>query len=345
MNLKYLIVLLVLGNSLAYAQPFTKTSLEARMEENRLFGDSLKIPVYSSDVWGFKDEGFHFISKDGKWALKNANKNKLIIPYDIDSVLVQFNAPNIKSYSIKRNGVWESYTFNKKYKMKKANPYSGLALSNSMNDVYKEKNYLRFDVIYNGKRGIMNCKYETIVPLRYDYILELFDALSERHKDTLSYLLYNNDKVGMVTNKVIIQPKYEDIGIFEFRGYDYVGTTKLDYEKDYFGTTINGKMGIMNYNEEILVPHIYDKIIYCKPYLENATYPDKFVVIKGRKQGVVNITGELLLPIEYDTIEFDETFEKLDHFIVSKKGKYGVVNSLNEIVKPLTFSRSEIDKD
>nr|WP_321234098.1 WG repeat-containing protein [uncultured Psychroserpens sp.] len=345
MKIKGLLLLLLLNTSFVYAQQFTKESLEARMKESLIFGDSLKIPVYSSEVWGFKDEGFHFINKEGKWGLKNANKNKLIIPYEIDSVLVQYNAPNIKSYSIKRSGTWESYTFTKKYKMKKANPYSGLALSNSMNDIYKGKDYLRFDVIYNGKRGIKNCNFETIVPLRYDYVLEMFDALSESNKDTLSYLLYNNNKVGMHTNKGTIEPKYDDIGAFEFRGYDYVAIIKLDYEKDYFGTTINGKVGIMNYKEEILVPHVYDKIIYCKPYLQNATYPDKFVVFKERKQGVVNITGELLLPIEYDTIEFDETFEKLDHFIVSKKGKYGVVNSLNEVIKPIKFSRTELDDD
>ena len=328
---------------LSFAQQFTKEeSLKGRMKENVIFGDSLKIPVFSSDVWGFKEEGFHFINKDGLWALKDSNKNKMVIPFEIDSVLTQYNPPNIKSYSIKRNGKWESYTFNKKYKMKKANPHSGLAVSDKQNDIYKGKDWLRFQVIYNNKRGVMNCKYEWIVPLKYDYALDLYSPLAEIARDSVSYMLYNNNKVGLLTNDVFIEPKYEDIGAFEFRGYDNKAIIKLVAEKDYFGTTINGKMGLMNFEEEVLVPNIYDEIVYCKPYSDNMKYQDKFVVRKGRKYGVVNITGDLLIPIEYAKIEYDETFENLDHFFVMKNKKYGIINSENEIVKPIEFTRDEL---
>ncbi|MFK7781844.1 WG repeat-containing protein [Psychroserpens sp.] len=344
MKIKTILLALVLVNCcFSFGQQFTKEeSLKGRMKENVIFGDSLNIPVFSSDVWGFKDEGFHFIRKEGKWALKDVNKNKLIIPFEIDSILTQYNPPNIKSYSIKRKGKWESFTFTEKYKMKKANPYSGLATSDKRNNVYKGKDWLRFQVIYNGKRGVMNYKYEWIVPLRYDYALDLYTPLTENYRDSVSYILYNNDKVGLLTNDVMIEPKYDDIGAYEFRGYDYKAIIKLTDGKDYFGTTINGKMGMMNFNEEVLVENIYDEIVYCKPYSDNMKYPDKFVVRVGRKYGVVNITGDLLIPIEYESIEYDETFEKLDRFFVRKNMKYGIVNSENEILMPIEFSREEL---
>ncbi|OUR97697.1 hypothetical protein A9Q86_15910 [Flavobacteriales bacterium 33_180_T64] len=345
MNLKKIIVLvLVITNCVfSYAQQFEKESyIKLRVEENAFFGDSTKIPVYSSEIWGFVDKGFHFVNKEGKWALKNANKNKLIIPYEIDSVLVQFNHPNIKSYSIKRGGKWESYTFTKKFKMEKANPYSGLALSNSLNSIYEGLDWIKYQVIYNGKRGIMNCKYEWIVPLKYDYILQRHTSIHKSFKDSISYLLYNNDKVGLHTNEVIIEPKYDDICGYEFGSYKSMPKVRLFDGKDFFVATMNGKMGLVNYNEDILVPHIYDKIIYCTAYGEKGKYPDKFVLKKDGKQGVVNATGDILIPIEYDTIEYKETYEKLDHFIVRKNGKYGVLNSENGIIKPIEFSREEL---
>ena len=339
-----------------YGQVFTKESLEYRIEENKLFGDSLKIPVYSSKIYGFKDSGVYFENKNEKWGLFDANKNKLIIPHEIDSVLTVYHFPNIKSYLIKQNGKWKSIAFDKKFKIKKSEPDTGL-----MHSSYKEYGYeidtrgwKRYQVIYNGKRGVMNKDYKTIVPLKYDYVLNLFDSLNEKVKDTLSFIVYDNDKVGVITNKLYIEPHFDDVGL-NYPTYvgdfgnmkpsyfrDHLGTRKLMYDKNYFGTVINGKKGIMNYDQEVIVPNIYDDMYYTESTLDESPLKGKFIVRIESKFGVINEKNEILIPIEYNAVEYHKTKEVADVFIVRKGSKYGLVNSLNEVVKPINYTKGEL---
>lgn len=352
----YLFFISLYSFTICQSQVFTKEALSYRIEENKLFGDSIRIPVYSSKIWGFNDSGIYFEKKGNKWGLYNVNKNKLIIPHEIDSVLTVYHFPNIKSYLIKQNGQWKSIGFDKKYRMKKSEPDTGLMHSSYKEFGYKidQRKWKRFQVIYNGKRGVMNKAYETIVSLKYEYVLNLFDALNENTKDSLSFLVYNKDKVGIITNDIYIEPKFDDVGldyptfVGDFGSMkpsylkDHLGTKKLLYDKNYFGIDINDKRGIMNYNQDVIVPCIYDSMYYTESSLDEKEHEGKFIVIIEGKFGVINAQNEILIPLEYNNIEYKETTDKAVIFIVRKGHMYGLINSLNEIIKPINYTKKEV---
>ena len=345
MNKLVLIVVALLFNFFfSNAQVFNKESLGYRIEESKKFGDSIKIPVYSSQIWGLKDSGFYFLKKEDKWCLKDENKNKLVIPYEIDSVFTVFHSPNIKSYIIKRHGKWECIAFNKKFKIKRSEPDTGLT-----HDAYKKNGYdidkrtwRRFMIIFNGKRGIMNKNYETIIAPKYDYILSLNNHLTEETKDSLSYILYNNNKVGFVSNATRIEPKYDDIGLKYPTYYGDYGSIKLFDDKGYFGVLIDGKMGLMNYKEELLIPAVYDELLFCKPNFDSST-KDLFVVKKKGKYGVLDSKNNSVVPITYNYLSFKGTYSGVAHFMVRNKMNYGIINDSNDIVKPLEFTKEELE--
>lgn len=329
----------------SFAQIFTKEALQARIEQSKLFGDSINIPVYSSEVFGFKNEGLYFLKKNDKWALINKNKDKTIIPYEIDSIFTLFNFPNIKSYLIKRKEQWESITFDKKYKIKKSEPESGLAqkkLGSGMLEMYN-KPWRRFEIIFNGKRGIMNKEFKIIIPVKYDYVLDLQGTIFEKDKDSLSYLVYNDNKVGIVNNAIQIEPEFQDVGL-KFPTYfpEEFGEHKLMYDKDYFGFKLDGKYGIMNYQQEIIVPNIYSQIVYCKSYADESASQGKFIVKTKEGISLINAKNKTLIPIGYHSIEYKSTSSKQDLFIVSKANRYGIVNSQNKIIKPIEFTIREM---
>lgn len=342
----YLVLVTICFISVCNSQVFSKESLTYRMEENQRFGDSLKIPVYSSKIWGFGNSGIYFEKKNGKWGLFDSNKNKVILPHEIDSVLTLFHPPNIKSYILKQNGKWRSIGFDKKYKIKEAEPCTGLIITskNKADNAIYNKGWRRFEVIYNGKRGIMNKDYQTIVPLKYDYILNLFSSLSEKVKDTLSFLTYNDSKVGIITNQARIEPTFEDVGISYPLYTGDLGTFKLILDKAYFGVIDNGKKGILDFNQKVLVPSIYDDLIYIESDLRNSKNEGVFIVrIKG-KFGVIDAEHNILIPIEYDKVDYYDSTHKDDVFMVKKGIKYGLINSQNEIVKPISFTKEELKK-
>ena len=328
------------------AQVFTKEALKARIEHSVAFGDSSKIPAYSSKFFGLKNVGIEFQKKGNKWALVNTIKNKLIIPYEIDSVLTSYKSSGIVSYIIKRDNRWEPIAFDKKHKIAESEPSSGLIKKELDKDYIEMYNYgwRRFPVVYNGKHGIINKNYETIVPIKYDYVLDLFDSLSKYRNDTISYLIYDNDKVGMITNTLTIEPKFEDIGLKYPTYSDHFGEHKLLYNKDFFGFKLEGKYGVMNYSQEMVVPNEYDSIVYCESNLdEDDIKKGKFIVSKNGKYGVINAQNKILVPFEYLSINYKGLNHNNDEiFMVRKKQKYGIVTGQNKILKALEFSKEEL---
>ena len=353
----YLIALFISVSTLGYSQVFSKEVLNAKIEQNKLFGDSLKIPVYSSKVWGFTNSGVYFEKKNGKWGLFNSNKNKLMMPYELDSVMTVFHFPNIKSYIIKKDGKWRSVAFDEKYKIQKSEPDTGLTHKAYKEYGYEIKNddWRRFPVVFNGKQGVMNKAYATIIPVKYDYILDLVTYLSEDAKGEMSYVVYNNSKAGLITNDLVIEPKFDDIGLYyptftgDFgkmkRSYktDDLGCKKILDDKDYFGIVLNGKCGVMSFNQEMIVPAIYDKMYYNEVYLDDNRNTGTFIVKKDGKYGVINVTNKELVSIKYDMVEYRDREGGLDYFTVRIKDKYGIVNSLNEFVKPVEFTRKSLE--
>jgi len=351
-----LFVFFLFGESLS-SQSVSEEGKSNVIAINKHFGDSLKIPVYSSDVYGFTESGLYFEKRNNKWGLINSNTSKTLIPYKLDSVLSVFHLPSIKSYLIKEKGKWSSISFNKKYKIENCEPDTGLTKADYRKNGYDidTSPWKRFLVIFNGKQGVMNKDYKTIVPIKHDYVRDNYLYYGEDNKDEVSYIIYNDDKVGFIKNNDTVEPVFDDIGVYF---PDFVGdwdNLKPSYKKedlklkllfeDYevVGVTKDGKKGIVDYSGKQVVPNIYDEMFCAEPYVRD--FGNHFIVIKDGKYGIISHKNEVIIPLNYDTIEyFDTSKHGTSHiYLVKQNEKYGLINSLNEVVKPIEYTRKELE--
>ena len=79
-------------------------------------------------------------------------------------------------------------------------------------------------------------------------------------------------------------------------------------------TQRNGRWGVTDYNDEVILPFEYEKITY-----ENSTY----VVKKNEKWGVVANSKNIIIPVVYDSI-----FADGGYYITIKGGLYGIFNHI-----------------
>ncbi len=95
--------------------------------------------------------------------------------------------------------------------------------------------------------------------------------------------------------------------------------------------------GVTNYENEVLVPIIYDKI--------EAMYSGGFKVFKGDKVGLY-YSDKLIFPVIYQDIE-DHTVEEEEDkykgiFIVKKDNLYGVTDYKGQIIIPLQYEKIDL---
>ncbi len=101
------------------------------------------------------------------------------------------------------------------------------------------------------------------------------------------------------------------------------------YEEYY--VWLNGRVGLLNENTELVTDVIYDDIIR-----ENVKINDSidiaFLLKKGNKYGIINIKGTQLLPFDFEQI----TLSSGDSIvIVIKSGKYGLINLNGHTILPI----------
>lgn len=104
--------------------------------------------------------------------------------------------------------------------------------------------------------------------------------------------------------KWIIKPRYECITYL----YD-----------TYFLVGKQHKKGIINSNNEVIVPFIYDRLD------ETDTDSNKFIAEMNGKNGIIDINGEVIVPFIYDEIYQSYISENI--FMPRINGKYGIIDT------------------
>lgn len=227
-----------------------------------------------------------------------------------------------------------------------------------------------YRVSLNEKIGFVNGDGNEIIPLKYDYVEDIYHE--KRHnkfpikhlKDTINYkiksprikyfITHLEDKTGNkkgiidITGTEIIPPKY-----------DYIDKRE-DYQGDiYFLVRLNHKEGIIDTMGVDITPLKYDKILtenrhnLAEVKLNNKSgvintligeiIPPKYdtvlirldgIAVKlNEKVGLVNDRGEEILPLNYDEIEIETNGQ----YKVSVNGKWGVVDKTNNIIVPCEY--------
>ena len=127
---------------------------------------------------------------------------------------------------------------------------------------------------------------------------------------------------------MISYPDFKNILPFE---YDQLSPNKIRYNEIVFVKN-EGKLGIVNMKNEIIIPLEYESITFPFDFEGHAA------VEKNGKSGILSLENEILLPLEYDYIK------KLgSKYIVGQSGKYGVMGYHQQVILPLIYSKINQD--
>lgn len=168
------------------------------------------------------------------------------------------------------------------------------------NDIYTSiPNYLQINIA--NKTGLYNLNTRKItIPCIYSS-LSFCEPCGNLFEVTL------NNKHNLVDPNNNLKLKY---------WYDVL--SRPNYEIANFIAKRDNKMGIINYNDEIILPFDYLQI-------ESSAFSDGSLIAKNNlnKFGCVNIQGKTTLPFEYDTIETNYN----DHYkkVFTKNDKCGLL--------------------
>jgi hypothetical protein len=211
--------------------------------------------------------------------------------------------------------------------------------------LYDTLNYYNDDRIKackNNKYGLINIKQEEIIPFEYNYL--------NYRNDSFIIAVNEDGKYGVINinNEVLLNFEYDDISNLH-ETIDYLTISKnnkfglvetadteivipLEYDNiEYHGNEmavalIDGKMGVIDVGNKVVVPFIYDYIMYND---------DGFIVFKDESQGFLNKEGKVILPVKYVNI-----LEIKDGFITAiisdenDENKYVVYDINGKVIVP-----------
>lgn len=101
-----------------------------------------------------------------------------------------------------------------------------------------------------------------------------------------------------------------------------------------FGTNVkeqNGKVGIVDYAGNIVVPYEFD---YIYPSMQNGYY----IVYQNHKAGLYEPGTGLIVPCIYDGFLTNRSNTHDKYILVEKDGKYGLLSPLGKLVVPIEYA-------
>ncbi len=280
-------------------------------------GTADTIPVFTS-LYSQEDHIF-FIKKNNKWGAQNIRKNKVVLPFKYDSILI--NSTSFGKYLLKDAEGWSCLKFNKKGQ--KFKPTYPTISKKTKYDVDYDNNEIQ--VIYNQKVGIVNTKYELLVPIMYDKISSRFR--------TDGKILEKDGKKGLYINKKIaLNAIYDDIPNLMFKSYEKDADKYVLAEKD-------GKIGVFDYDGNNIVPIAYDTIDYhffSQPIFGDGLKESSicFILESNKKYGVANSSGNIIIPLEYNAITPFDVYNDKASYAAKKDQKYGILDATNKTLLP-----------
>jgi hypothetical protein len=178
--------------------------------------------------------------------------------------------------------------------------------------IYDWKNLL-FTVKKGTKYGLIDLNNKVVLPCEYD-------SFWDESKNELGTLI-KDKKYGVLTNKgiVVIPCKYDYL---YFVDSNKIVATLIDpNDKN------NRKVGLLDENNKLITPFIYDKI-------QSLDY-GFFSVQIGNKYGIINKEGKEITPIKYD-----EIYRYQNGFCIAKIDfGYGYINSLGKEITHFYYEK------
>ena len=180
----------------------------------------------------------------------------------------------------------------------------------------------------NSLYGVINEKYEVVIPAKYDFISKAF------YNPAFSFLfLCNKDNktyVIDISGKVLLTCDYSDV--------HYIGN-------NCFGIVKDGKWGLLSWSvyntgfEEIVAPK-YDGIgNFGECFIDNVDTEHAIAYLNGKKAVIDRYGKELLKLDDYPHISYDNGY----YLITNKLNKVAIFTDEFERLTPFKFASVEFD--
>ena len=177
-------------------------------------------------------------------------------------------------------------------------------------DAYIAKKNGLWGRISNDNRVLFPFEYKHIISSNFGYVCV----------DVHNKARFLNEK-----GDVIIPPEY-----------DYIQETEYGWNCPHLGSYIvmkDGKSGTVNWNNEVVIPIIYDAL---SGFIES--FPDAHFVKNENKIGLMSRSGEIIVPIEYSNVYIPRLGVGI--IVVGKDGKFGVLSSINgDVIMPCNYEK------
>lgn len=293
------------------------------------------------------------VNQNGKWGIIHSD-GKQILPFKYDEIRpighTNYEYTFDNAFFVNQNGQWGVVAKQEQ------------TVENSENkEIWKQILPCKYDtseIVYknghflhklNGKWGVISSYGEEILPCKYDDI-RTFPCVGESTASS-EFMVKENNKWGVLSaetasnNKVSLEQtipcEYDDITTLE----DFVAGAGPDCGIGHldFAVKQNGKWGIINSDDEEILPCKYDnlkkayiagpELIWCNKHVNCHV-----IVQQNNKWGIINPAGKQIIPCKYDEIitpndHFDISgyYPEQTIFKIKLNGKWGAITvQLNE---------------
>ena len=268
------------------------------------------------EIGKIESDTYFVVFKDNKWGVINAKGNEIIAPSYQEMIIIPDQKQDIFlcTYDVNyETGEYKTKVLNSKNEEILTGFEKIEAIQNfdENNNIWYEENVLR--VQKEGKYGLINFKGEELLPCEYQEISAI-----EGIKNAIK--VKKDEKIGIVDNegKEILKTDYTEIN-----------PLGKDNKSGYIVKIADGKYGIVNYSNTLVLDAIYDGI-------EKIYGNDLYVVDKEGKQVVVDKEGKEVLNGDYNKVVAILKNQN-EGIIFEKDGKYGIMNFSGEKIIDNTY--------
>lgn len=308
------------------------------------------------DLLKSENPGYFQLRENSKWGIYSEKERKLVIPVENDFVMpYKRQLPSgekcvffevIKSYAYPSKGILDN-----NYNVVVPTQYDQidyfpnflrLRLGGNWGVFFYDREKQDIPVVYNS----VQVSGEDNFSVRKDKLFQLFD---KNGKQLFGEQKLITDFYGRWEERtkehLLISDSEGKMGIFHLENNQMLLPQEYDRILDRFNNLYivekNGKWGIVDPNNKVIVPLKYEAISFLKPMNlidqkgERDTSQDAQTLISVKKKGkygLINRQGKAISNIEFDEVEHLYGF-----YAAKKSGKYAVLNSSGEPICQETF--------